>query len=283
MAWAYTFDADLDVVLQAAHNEELEPLVILLSKDQSGKPLSNCPEYAHYYPDHQRYVHLISVKLRALGGHQVGNLLRRGQGPSYLSVVQSVAAHLKVPFSKDDSITQLEQKLLAHAFSACYQSMDEQDQSLVLEQLTASNESAGRALVASEVAAGNFERLSPKGRLLVAALVSHAVSRAVGFSLEARALVSTMVGKSWQQLTLAVSHSLTRLSALFSGLSAVGRPPYQILVPCVLHVATLRLMQAGTKLPPAPTAALGQPDGGTYAAGAGDAAGAAAKNAPSDD
>lgn len=255
-AMAYTFDADLDVVLQAARNDELEPLVILLSKDKSRKPLNSFPEFAHYYPDHQRYVHLISSKLRALGGHQLGNLWRGGLGPSYLSVVQAVASHLKVPFSKHDSIIAIEQKLLDHVFADCYQHMSKEEQNLLVQELQSIEPKLSSSTALVVVESGDSSQLSERGRLLVATIVSHAVGKAVGFSLETWEAVNTLVGKSWAQLTQGVSHTVARLTALMASVKALGRPAYQILVPCVLHIAALRLMQAGTKLPSAMMSAL---------------------------
>lgn len=254
--WAYTFDADLDLVLQAAHNDELEPLVLLLSKDHSGKPLSSCPEYARFYPDHRRYIHLISVKLRALGGHRMGNLLRLGQGPSYLTVVKSVAEHLKVPFAQDDGIVALEQKLLYHVMSGCYQDLSESEQKQLTAALTADDNSTAQASSTALVAVeqGDYSKLSAQGRLLVATMVSQAVGKVVGFSLESWNTVNTVVGKSWTQLNASLTATMVRLTALMQGL--VGRPSYQILVPCVLHIASLRLMQAGTKLEAPDPAAL---------------------------
>ena len=252
--WAYTFDADLDVVLQAAHNDELEPLVLLLSRDHSGKPLSSCPEYARFYPDHRRYIHLISVKLRALGGHRVGNLLRWGHGPSYLNIVKSVAEYLKVPFAQDDGIVALEQKLLYHVMSGCYQDLSADEQKQLTAALTAQStvHESSTALVAVEQ--GDYSKLSAQGRLLMATMVSQAVGKVVGFSLESWNTVNTVVGKSWSQLNASLTATMARISALMQGL--VGRPSYQILVPCVLHIASLRMMQAGTKLEAPDPAAL---------------------------
>ncbi len=236
-SWAYTFDADLDVVLQAARNDELEPLVRLLDQCTSGKALRSCPEYQRFYPDHRRYVHLISVKLRALGGSTFGNMLRLGQGPSYLEVVQDVARHLKVTWAKSDSLVELELKLLNHVFASCYQDMSAQEQQELSVALPHST-----ALVAP---GGDLAQLNARERFLVASLVVQAVGKVVGLSLETWSAVNTMVGKSWTQLS---AHIGTHLSALLRSLKAVGQPDYQILVPCVLHIASLRLMQAGTKL-----------------------------------
>lgn len=248
--WAYTFDADLDVVLQAAHNEELEPLVLLLNRDHSGKPLSSCPEYARFFPDHRRYIHLISVKLRALGGHRLGNLVRLGHGPSYLEVVKSVATYLKVPFTKDDGIVALEQKLLYQMMADCSKDLSAAEQKQLA--LVLSSQSSGSALVAVEQ--GDYSQLSAQGRLVVATLVAHAVGKVVGFSLESWDKVNAALGQSWSLVSTSLSATMARLTALLQGV--VGGPSYQILVPCVLHIASLRLMQAGTKLEAREPAAL---------------------------
>ena len=74
------YDPDLNPVLEAASNEELEVIHdILLNKTLEG--LSGQDAYKEHYPNHREYADLIAEELRDFGGNTLVNIFRQ-EGPS---------------------------------------------------------------------------------------------------------------------------------------------------------------------------------------------------------
>lgn len=264
MSVLYTFDADLDTVLQAASNEDLDPLVEFIQQAQISENLTSSPEFKRFFPDHQRYVHIISHDLRAFGGHAVANLFRRGRGPNYRAVVCDVAKHFKLQFDEEAPLPAIERQLLAHVMKELYGQMtDEQKQLFVSEvqQYQASDTDAqdqkqnfspivsteSRDVVVKAIEQANFEALSPKVLTLLSAVVNNTMARVWGTG----ALI-TKLGDSLEQsiskLQSIINLPLNWLKQMFNALCELGGPSYRVIVPCVIHIAMLRIKQSSNLL-----------------------------------
>ena len=308
----YKFDADLDTVLQEASNEELGPLVQFIKTDD-GQELTEQEAFVRYYPNHQRYVHLISHEIRSLGGHSVANILRGGSGPDYRTVVVDVAKRLKLTISdeeaKDAPIANLEHKILAHVLKDIYGKMDEEQRALFLREVeqfqdntdedatatstttndsdttdattssSSSNNSNNNDTNAADQASTNSSEatkgsvtntekqktfpktyavvlaveqedlrgLSPKVITLLSAVAASSMAHIMGITTKASALGDS-VAHSVNQIISLIGSSLNRFASVLSALSDIGGPSYRVTMPCVVHVAMLRIKQGNDAL-----------------------------------
>lgn len=107
----------LEEVLQLATPDELVAISkILLDKahdrrlgdDSARQRLAQCYAAGELY----KVVADIAYEIRALGSVSLASLLRRGEPVSYDEVVRDVASELKIEFSKADSASFIEKKVL---------------------------------------------------------------------------------------------------------------------------------------------------------------------------
>lgn len=133
----YTFDVDIDPVLQAGLNEELDVLIRLLKTGDYLKNIEQEQLFLRHYPDHRRYVHLISMQVRSCGGHAIANLFRGGKGPDYKTIVSDVADHLKVVYDEDDSVPVIERRILMAMTKDIYNDLGEYERKLLIDSLSA--------------------------------------------------------------------------------------------------------------------------------------------------
>ena len=249
MTLKYTFDPDLDTVLQAASNEELEPLVEFIKSPQGSPNLAQSADFKRFYPDHTRYTHVLSHEIRALGGHSVANLLRRGQGPSYRTIVCDVAKKMKVNFDEDsDAIAVIEHKLLAHILRNLYQNMNEEQKALFVSEVKQYQANDSHAVVAA-VEKADLQTLNPKAMVLLSSFVANTIEHIMGFTSALSTMVGTTLNQSLQRLLKLIVQPLSWLSHLLSSLTELGGPSYKATVPCVLHIAMLRVKQVSGRLP----------------------------------
>ncbi|WP_394443285.1 hypothetical protein ACGGKE_18295 (plasmid) [Sphingobium naphthae] len=94
---------DLYAVLSLATNEELEPLVKIITAKLTNF-LEVKDEYQRHHPNHRRYHALIGDELRLYGGNSLMNLGRGGEGPSYDEIVADVCWKLSVPYEKGRTV-----------------------------------------------------------------------------------------------------------------------------------------------------------------------------------
>lgn len=241
----YTFDAELDTVLQAASKEDLDPLVEFIQQAPVSENLTSSPEFQQYFPDHQRYIHIISHDLRAFGGHAVANLLRRGRGPEYRTVVCDVAKRFKLQFDPEAPLPLIEEKILAHVMKELYAKMSPEQKQLFVHEVQKyqdSDDETGTAVVEA-VEKEDFRALSPKALTLLSAVVSNAISSIMGTN----ALVTKVgdsLSTSLNRLMALMSAPLNWLTSMLSAIYELGGPSYRVTVPCVLHIAMLRIKQS---------------------------------------
>ncbi|MCK0535106.1 MULTISPECIES: ubiquinol-cytochrome C chaperone family protein [unclassified Anaerobiospirillum] len=246
----YTFDADLDTVLQAASNEDLAALVQFIKAASRTENLTTDDSFVRFYPDHTRYAHVISAEIRNFGGHTVANMLRRGKGPDYRTVVCDVLEHLKISFEEQDNIFALERRLLAHVLKDMYGQMDEEQRNMLVAEIGQyqnQNASQENAIVVSALESGDFRLLSPKARLFLAGLVSGAISRIMGVT-ELVSVLGNIVGNSVNRMLTSLEKPMDWLVSALNSIIEFGGPAWRVTVPCVIHVAMLRVKQSSSLL-----------------------------------
>lgn len=285
MAVPYTFDLDLDEVLQAASNEDLAPLVALIKNSEESKDFSESREVRLYYPDHQRYQHVLSAQIRALGGHTLANFWRHGQGPDYRTLVCDVADHFKLEYDDSDPVATIERHLLEHVISDLYARMDDEEREAFVKEVKQCHEqeqqAAGAAqaqtdgeskgqdsggitdshgvqegmalvpvpistqLVVQAVEKGDLRILGERTVLILATALSTTMSRVLGFYSNN---VVTPLDQAYGLMVDKLSHCMEYLGKMFDSIISLGGPSYRITIPCVIHIAMLRIKQNNHQL-----------------------------------
>lgn len=243
MSTNYTFDADLDTVLQAATNEDLAPLVQFIKASTLSEQLTKDETFIRYYPNHSRYCHVISAEIRAFGGHTLINLLRGGKGPDYYTVVSDVLKHMKIEFNEDDNIFELERKLIAYVMKDMYGKMDEEQRDLVVSEVK-QYQSDDAALVVKAFEKGDLAQLSPKAMLLLTSVISSSIAKIMGVTVSLGNVLGGTLSQSATRIQYLLSKSVDWLYSIFNTIYDFGGPTYKVTVPCVIHVAMLRAKQS---------------------------------------
>ena len=246
MAMKYAFDAYLDTVLQAASNADLDPLVEFITHAQISEDLSSSKEYKQYFPNHQRYLHILSHEIRSFGGHTVANLMRRGQGPSYHTIVCDVAKRLKLRCEEDEPIVAIERRILAHVLKDIYGHLDEEQKQLFVQEVQ-QYQCNNSAMVVRAVEKEDFGELSPKTLTLLSVVIASSVARIMGLT-SLVPLVGGAFANSVSRLIGLLGGPLGWLTTALFSIYEFGGPAYRVTVPCVIHIAMLRIKQANSLL-----------------------------------
>lgn len=247
MSANYNFDADLDTVLQAASNEELAPLVQFIKASSFSERLTSDDSFIRYYPNHARYCHVISAEIRAFGGHTIVNLLRGGKGPDYHTVVADVLKHMKIDYQEDDNIFELERKLIAYVMKDMYGKMDNEQRELIVSEVKQYQANDG-ALVVKALEKGDLAQLSPKALLLLSSVISSSIAKIMGISVSISNALGSALGQSANKIQTLLNMSVDVLYSIFNSIYEFGGPAYKVTVPCVIHVAMLRVKQSSCLL-----------------------------------
>lgn len=242
MAVHYTFDADLDMVLQAASNADLDPLVDFIVNNHFSENLSSSEEFKRFFPEHQHYVHIISHDLRAFGGNSIANFMRQGRGPDYRTVVCDVAKHFQLKFAADDHLPLIEQKIMAHVMKELYGKMSTEQKQLFVSEVQQYQDN-NKATVVAAIEQEDFSSLSTKAIALMSYLVSTTMSHVMGV----KTLIPVIGGsleQSFTKLRQSLRQPLQWLKQMLNHLSELGGSRYRVTVPCVVHIAMLRIKQS---------------------------------------
>ena len=212
---------ELEEVLQLATPDELVAIAdILLDKandrllgDGSVRPrLARCYEAGELY----KAVKDIAFEIRSLGSVSLASLLRRGEPVSYDEVVRDVASELKVEFSKADSTSAIEEKVLATLVEKLAEQAEPENQA-----------SSGSWLSRARLNTSFTSLLGPLGKL--------------GLGAAGGSLLGT-VG-SVAAASMLVALPLTAVGAVGAGVWAFNnkkRPELQGLTTIVVHIARIR-------------------------------------------
>ncbi|WP_312800100.1 ubiquinol-cytochrome C chaperone family protein [Pseudomonas sp.] len=186
---------------------------------------------------------LIAKEIRLFGGNSILNILRR-DGVPYEEVVQDVADHLKVNFSKNDPINVIEQGVLGKILSRAFEQMSDEERRAVLEELGIVNYSATApaAAIATICAAkaGGFATFK------LATIVANAIAKA----LIGKGLTFAVNGQLMRTVSVAIGPIGWAITALWTA-ADLASPAYRVTVPCIVQLAYIRqkaIMARSTKM-----------------------------------
>lgn len=102
------YDPQLNPVLEAASDEELDFLVELL-KTKLSESLTDNERFKACAPQHSAYPEVIASEVRRMGGNSLMNLYR-SHGPSYKTLVREVAKQVKAPYNDSHDVERMEKE-----------------------------------------------------------------------------------------------------------------------------------------------------------------------------
>ena len=190
-------------IFDRASNEDLDPLVQYIMKT-STESLSADDDYKKYFPNHQMYSDRIFQEIKSFGGNTLANIFRSGEGPKYREIVNDVAKKFKIGNRDDSSLVELEGKILSKSIEEVYEKSDDREKHEI-----------EKALKKAGLSKKDFRSMLSGG------------------SLAANTV-----------LTRSLPYFLGPVGGVISGLWAaydISGPAYRVTVPCVIHIAQLRL------------------------------------------
>lgn len=235
---AYRYDHDLEF-LRSVPNESLNDLVDLFKEKASlTEGLSMNDEYKRYYPDHQKYIERIMEEIQLFGGNSFANLFRRNQGVQYREILCDVCDKMKVNYSSNADVKQIEQDLLIKILNDHLKTLNARELEEFLKELD---------LVDKTKTAISY---TPQ---MASAIVQTAI-RAGGFT--SYKIILKTVNMIWKflfgkGLSLATNATIARIVGIYAGpvgwaitgaWTAVdlASPAYRVTVPACLLIAKLR-------------------------------------------
>jgi uncharacterized protein YaaW (UPF0174 family) len=226
-------------VLQKATHEQLEPLIEYLDRPWDTR-VKKKETYIQSANDLTRIPHFIDEHVRLAGGNTFVNM-GRGEGPSYREVVADVCTKLGAPIRENAQASDLELSLLKTVFEKAWDKMATEERQKFLDEFAKNTPHQG----------------SFNGAVPFAALSTQLGARMMGFAtykfalVFANAMARQLIGRG---LAFAVNTALMRgisvligpvgwiLSGAWLAIDVTG-PSMSATVPCVIHIASLRLSQ----------------------------------------
>lgn len=212
----------LEEVLQLATPDELVAITEILLDKANDRLLGDGAARQRLARNHAegelyKAVSEIAFEIRALGSVSLASLLRRGEPVSYDEVVRDVASELKVEFSKADSTSAIEEKVLATLVEKLAEQAESESQA-----------SSGSWLSRARLNTSFTSLLGPLGKLGLGAAGGSLLSGALG-SVAAFGMLTAL--------------PLTAVGAVTAGVWAFNkdRPELKGLTTIVVHIARIRV------------------------------------------
>lgn len=229
----YLNDDDLNF-LSRCENDELEPLVKLLTEDSNNslrntQELTKQPEYLRHFPSHNSYWYLIAAELQYFGGNSIMNTTR-GHGVLYDEILIDVCKAMKL---SGNTLEEREQALLEKVLSDIVSKLSPEETFELLKGLDLPtdniNSQVAFAAIIAAIRGGGFYSYQ------LALIIANSIARAI-------------IGKG---LTFATNATIARTIAMLSGpigiaLTAawtiidIAGPAYRVTVPATIYVSLLR-------------------------------------------
>jgi len=223
------YDNMLNPVLEKATNEELKPIVKVLSEK-----LSNCvscdPRYVENPEDLHALAGLIANEIREMGGNTFANIFR-GEGVSYREVVRDVADKAKASYSQSWSVAKIEQAIIEKFFTDGWNNISDAERAEIITEL-APNTKPGEIPVMTAQALFKLGGFTSYKMTLI---VVNAVSKALfgrGLTLVANAGLAKTLGI----LTGPIGWAITGVWTLVD----IAGPSYKTTTFCVIYVSAIR-------------------------------------------
>ncbi|HFQ2073344.1 TPA: DUF3944 domain-containing protein [Providencia stuartii] len=243
---AYIDDIDLHFLSECT-SDELEPLVLCLTKDKKGKKrfletLTKNPKYKQYHPLHYVYWKEIAEEIQRCGANSfVTYVVRFGDGVLYREILIDVCTRLKVNFNKDSKTSIIESNLLAKILTDTLEKLPEDEVKKVAKELGVKNATnlAPQAMIIAmqqTFLAGGFMSYQ------LAVIIANSVAKAaIGQGLAFAGNAGLVKGLAFLVGPIAVTISSLWL---FQGIAS---PAYRKTIPAVIHVACLRYTKMNSK------------------------------------
>jgi uncharacterized protein YaaW (UPF0174 family) len=221
-------DNETRELLRAATNDDLSPLVEYILKARTER-LSSTEAYKAHHPDHRAYSDEILDEIRLFGGNSFVNLWRRGEGPEYRDVLVDVARKLKASVDANAQVSELEEAIIGK----------------LVKDAVASAEGADReALMQAFAQAGVDHRSMGMGSRAGGALVAYKLSEIIAQAV-ARSVLGHGIGWAANAAAMRAIGVVTGpvgwlLMGIWTAVDVAG-PAYRVTIPCVCHIAYLRL------------------------------------------
>ena len=229
-------------VLQACSAENKAPLVEYITDNEKGRISLSSQSFGkliaarasgNFTSEADR---LILEEIQLFGGNSIANLLRFGEGVSYAAVVQDVAVKVKADVRKG-TCEEMERAILVKVLEKAWEKMTEDERSKFTTKFTEKAVGVGPAALAAVVAAA---KLGGFATYELAAIVANAISRQIigkGLGFAANA---TLMGTMGDVLGIMAGPFGWVITGAWL-LADVSGPAYRVTVPCILHIAFLRL------------------------------------------
>lgn len=104
-------DGDLYALLSICTDDELEPLVKLITDNWWSESLTKNAAYKRYKPCHRMYHRAIGDEIRLFGGNTWANGFRSSEGPKYDEIVTDVCKKIGIPFKSGQTVMNEEKAL----------------------------------------------------------------------------------------------------------------------------------------------------------------------------
>lgn len=229
---AYIYDADLEFLAQCT-NEDLQPLVDILTKDKDGKKryteeLTSSKAYKTYYPNHNLYWKDIAEEIQKFGANTIATLLRFGKGVRYRTILIEVCEKMKVNFNKESSTKLIEKNLLDKVLVCAIEELSEDDLKELAKELKIPVTHLGKqSLIATIQLELNVILSTP----VILGSIRTMFPQTIG-SL----LAGTTLGRILGFATGPIGWGITGLWAL----KDISGPATRVTVPAVIQIAFLR-------------------------------------------
>lgn len=236
---AYRYDHDLEF-LRSVPNESLNDLVDLFKKEASlTEGLSMNDEYKRYYPNHHMYIERIMEEIQLFGGNSFANLFRRNQGVLYREILCDVCDKMKVNYSSNVDVKQIEQDLLIKILNDHLKTLNARELEEFLKELDLVDKTktaisytpqTASAIVQAAIKAGGF-----KSYIIILKTVNMIWKFLFGKGLPilANATIARIIGIYTGPIGWAITGAWTAVD--------LASPAYRVTIPMCLLMAKLRI------------------------------------------
>ncbi|WP_086277928.1 DUF3944 domain-containing protein [Campylobacter devanensis] len=236
---AYRYDHDLEF-LRSVPNESLNDLVDLFKKEASlTEGLSMNDEYKRYYPNHHMYIERIMEEIQLFGGNSFANLFRRNQGVLYREILCDVCDKMKVNYSSNVDVKQIEQDLLIKILNDHLKTLNARELEEFLKELDLVDKTktaisytpqTASAIVQAAIKAGGF-----KSYIIILKTVNMIWKFLFGKGLPilANATIARIIGIYTGPVGWAITGAWTAVD--------LASPAYRVTIPMCLLMAKLRI------------------------------------------
>lgn len=241
---AYREDKDLEF-LRFLSDEQLEQLVTVLIKDDSGETRTNrlterltkSKGYKKYAPKgkHSLYWQDIAEEIQRRGANSIATVFRGGKGVLYKELLTDVAKKLKVEYiDEDSSVSEIEHYVLLKLFESAIENVDYSDlKEIALKvNLPESSSLFGNELVQK---CADVFKLGGDTAASLSVYLGQAIEVIIGgriVAVSGRGVLARAVGLATGPVGWAALGVWTAVD--------LASPAYRVTIPAVVCIATLR-------------------------------------------